>query len=74
MIQPHYLSIPDNRPPGRPPKYPWRSVEVGESFFAPGVTSTQLQNTARRFHRPRRFTCKQVMIKGVIGIKVTRVS
>lgn len=63
-----------NRPPGRPPKYPWLTVEVGESFFAPNRTSNSLQHDAYRYHRPRRFTCKQVMTKGVIGIKVTRIA
>lgn len=74
MIQPHYLSIPDNRPPGRPPKYPWRTVEVGESFFVPGRTSTSIQHDAYRYYRPRRFRCKQIMVKGVKGIKVTRIA
>jgi hypothetical protein len=56
----------------RPPKYPWRTIEVGESFFAPGQTSTVLQNTARRFHALKRFKCRKVIIKGIIGTKVTR--
>lgn len=59
---------------GRPPKYPWRTVEVGESFFAPGRSSTSLQHDAHRYHRPRRYRCKKIMTKGVIGIKVTRIS
>jgi hypothetical protein len=58
--------------PGRPPKYPWRTIAVGESFFAPGQTSTVLQNTARRYHHPRRYTCRKISLKGIIGTKVTR--
>lgn len=58
---------------GRPFKYPWLTVEVGESFFVPGRTSTSLQHDAVD-HRPRRYRCKKIMTKGVIGIKVTRVS
>jgi hypothetical protein len=58
---------------GRPFKYPWLTVDVGESFFVPGRTSTSLQHDAYRYHRPRRYRCKQIMTKGVIGIKVTRI-
>tara|TARA_R110000868_G_scaffold179574_1_gene419687 strand:+ start:8440 stop:8634 length:195 start_codon:yes stop_codon:yes gene_type:complete len=58
---------------GRPFKYPWLTVEIGESFFVPGRTSNSLQNDAVD-HRPRRYRCKKIMTKGVIGIKVTRVS
>lgn len=58
---------------GRPFKYPWLTVEVGEFFFVTGRSSTSLQHDAVK-HRPRRYRCKKIMTKGVIGIKVTRVS
>lgn len=64
---------PKRNPGGRPPKYPWRTVEVGESFFVPNRTSTCLQHDAHRYYRPRRFKCRKVMIKGVTGIRVLRI-
>jgi len=60
-------------PRGRPPKYPWRTIAIGESFFAPAITSNQLQNTARKYHQPKRFKCRKVMIKGVTGTRVERI-
>ena len=58
----------------RPPKYPWRTIRIGESFFAPGRTSSSLQGDARKYHRHLRFTCRKVIIRGVTGIKVTRIA
>lgn len=60
------------KPTGRPPKYPWRTIEIGESFFAPGRSSKSLQHDAARYYRPRRYTCRKISLKGIIGIKVTR--
>ena len=57
----------------RPCKYPWRTIEIGESFFAPGRTSRSIGYDARRYYAPRRFTCRKIMIKGVVGVKVTRI-
>lgn len=58
----------------RPPKYPWRTMAIGESFFAPGRTSTFIQQDARKHHRPKRFKCRLVMRQGVVGSRVTRVA
>lgn len=55
-------------------KYPWHTVKVGGSFFAPGRTSTNMQNDARVWHRPKRFTCRKISVKGVVGVKVTRIA
>lgn len=60
------------KPTGRPPKYPWRIIEVGQTFFVPGRTSTSLQHDAARYHHPRRFKCRKISLKGIIGTKVTR--
>lgn len=64
------------KPNGRPPKYPWRSIEIGESFFAPGRSSKSLQHDAARYYRPRRYTCRytcrKISLRGIIGTKVTR--
>lgn len=57
----------------RPPKYPWRTIAVGESFFAPNRTSQSIQHDARRYYRPRRFKCRKIMLKGSPTLKVTRI-
>lgn len=58
----------------RPRKYPWHAVAVGASFFAPGRTSNSIQGDARKYHAPKKFTCRKIVLKGVIGVKVTRVA
>lgn len=58
----------------RPPKYPWRTIAVGESFLAIGVKNIDLLNTARVYHRPKRFSTKQVLVKGQRGVRVWRVA
>lgn len=58
----------------RPAKYPWRSIQVGESFLALGANQIDLLNTARIYHRPRRFTTRKIIVKGAIGVRVWRVA
>jgi hypothetical protein len=62
-----------NTSPGRPPKYPWRTIEVGQSFLVLARTSTSLQHDAARYYRPRRYKCRKVMKNGVTGIRVERI-
>lgn len=69
---PSATPLPKNKG-GRPPKYPWRTVQVGESFFVPNRTSQSLHRDISRLFKPRRFKCRKVMVKGVIGIKVERI-
>lgn len=59
---------------GRPPKYPWRTMQVGESFLTHGRSGHSLLNDARRYYRPRRFRIKQVVCKGVLGVRVWRIA
>jgi hypothetical protein len=42
-------------------KYPWAQMEVGDSFFAPGKTTTTLHQAARNFAIKTgwRFTCRK---------------
>lgn len=61
------------RKSGRPHKYLWRSIEVGESFFAQR-TSTSICNDARTYHPDKKFKTKTVLIKGVKGCRVWRVA
>ena len=53
-------------------KYPFRGMELGDSFFAPGATVIGLHGCARR-HRPMRFTCRSVVENGVAGVRVWRI-
>lgn len=59
---------------GRPPKYPWRTMEVGESFLVHGRSTTSLCNDARQYYQPRRFRTKKVVCKGVVGVCVWRIA
>jgi hypothetical protein len=53
-------------------KYPFRDMEVGDSFFAPGASVIGLHGCARR-HRPKRFTCRSLVENGVGGVRVWRI-
>lgn len=59
-------------PRGRRAKYPFRDMEIGDSFFAPGSSVIGIHGCARR-HRPMRFTCRTVVEDGVAGIRVWRI-
>lgn len=58
----------------RPAKYPWRTMAVGESFFAPGRTSTSIHGDARKYFRPIRIRTRLVMVNGIVGVRVWRVA
>ena len=60
-------------PRGRRAKYPFRDMEIGDSFFSPGSSVIGIHGCARR-HRPMRFTCRSVVEDGVAGIRVWRIS
>lgn len=52
--------------------YPFREMEVGDSFFVTGVPIAGIHGCARR-HRPKRFACRTVCENGVRGVRVWRV-
>jgi hypothetical protein len=58
----------------RPAKYPWRTIAVGESFFAPNRTPTSIQGDVRKHHRPLRFKTRSVIANGIRGVRVWRVA
>ena len=60
-------------PRGRKSKYPFRDMEVGDSFFSPGSSVIGIHGCARR-HRPMKFTCRSVVEDGVAGIRVWRIA
>ena len=53
-------------------KYPFRNMQLGDSFFAPGATVIGIHGCARR-HRPMRFTCRTVVEDGTPGVRVWRI-
>ena len=53
-------------------KYPFRDMEVGDSFFVRGASVIGLHGCARR-HRPKRFTCRTLVENGVAGVRVWRI-
>lgn len=63
----------DNRGPGRPPKYPFRKMAVGESVFLPGAVATRVEK-ARQRAKPLRFKRRNVVSGGVHGIRVWRIA
>lgn len=64
----------DNRSgPGRPPKYPLRSLEVGESMFIPGIDNNEICKRTHYF-KPLRFRTRKVVSGGVEGIRVWRIA
>jgi len=73
-MQNEAIPYPHIKKGGRPAKYPWRTVEVGEYFFVQGRSSTSIQTDVRRRYKPLKFRCKKIIINGVAWVKVTRVS
>lgn len=68
------LQIAPKRPAGRPAKYPWKQMQVGESFFAPGRTPRSICNDARLHYQPMRFTTRTVVVNGTVGVRVWRIA
>ncbi len=62
-----------DRPPGRPPLYPWHELQIGDTFFAAGKTPHGMQNCGREY-RPMRFKCRSVVKNGVAGTRVWRIA
>lgn len=58
----------------RPAKYPWRTMAVGESFFAPNRTTTSIHGDVRKHHRPMRVRARSVIVNNVRGVRVWRIA
>lgn len=56
------FELPTDKPrSGRPKKYPWLTMKVGESFFVKSVaTHYTAYSAANRFYSPRRFIARKV--------------
>lgn len=72
---PEVIEINRGLPPprGRRSKYPFREMEIGDSFFAPGSSVIGIHGCARR-HRPMKFTCRSLVENGIAGIRVWRIA
>lgn len=59
--------------PELPSLYPFSSMEVGDSFFAPGKTNKQMQNAASNYRkRGMKFVTRQVTENSVEGTRIWR--
>ena len=63
-------------PPSRGPgavKYPWAVMEVGDSFFVPGITKDNIYSSIKNASRDgRSFVARRVTENGVRGLRVWR--
>ena len=53
-------------------KYPFREMDVGDSFFAGDRTTAQMSVNTQHY-RPKKFTCRTVTENGVKGVRVWRI-
>lgn len=58
---------------GRPPKYPLRTLDVGESIFIPGATQKKI-NKVRKVYVPMKFRCRTLVKGGMEGTRVWRIA
>lgn len=54
------------------PPFPWRKINIGESFFVPGRNSQTLKGCVAHM-TDLKFSFRQISIRGQVGCKVTRV-
>jgi len=61
---------------GRPPKYDWESMGVGDSFFREGISVNSMSSCANRAGNRlgMTFTCRTVCEGGAEGVRVWRES
>ncbi len=76
------VPVPDARAPGRPGKYPWEKMEVGDSFFVAGCRSSKSSrgsgtilnlSVPRARYPDRKWVSRKVVEGGVTGVRVWRV-
>lgn len=53
-------------------KYPFKDMEIGDSFFASGIPATYISLHSRML-RPMKFSCRTVTENGVRGLRVWRI-
>jgi hypothetical protein len=68
------IPIPSNYQVGQPAKYPFRAMEIGDSFFVAGKKTGMISGSIQG-HRKRyggRFVTRTVVEDGVMGVRVWR--
>lgn len=56
-------------------KYPWEEMKVGDSFFAPGLTTSKLSNAASwRRTKGEKFAVRETTEHGVDGARIWRIA
>jgi hypothetical protein len=65
------VAIPNVQRRGTTPKYPWRTLEVGDSFFAPGTKASSMYRGAAAQRLATGFTFMCRVVDG--GVRVWRV-
>ena len=58
---------------GRPPKYPLRTLAIGDTVFLPNTTQRKI-NKVRSVYAPMKFKCRDVVSGGVRGTRVWRIA
>jgi hypothetical protein len=72
------IPIPSNSSGGRPIKYPWAKMRVGDSFFVAfanrhKTSLATIASVASKRLRPKRFIGRSCTCGGVQGLRVWRV-
>jgi hypothetical protein len=69
----NWQDFEDNRGPGRPPKYPFRRMKVGECVFIPEPDARRVEKARQRV-KPQRFKRRKALVDGVEGFRVWRIA
>lgn len=68
------IPLPPRVKTGRATKYPWKDMEVGDSFFVPGGPGVDHSLRTSASHRGRLDACKYAVRKVANGFRVWRTS
>jgi len=67
------IPIPVQSVGGRYAKYPWDTMEVGDSFFVPGITTVRFSMTSlTKRLKPKKFTARTMVKDSQNGVRVWR--
>lgn len=53
-------------------KYPFKEMEVGDSFFTTGTPASYI-SLHTRLLKPKKFSCRTVVENGVKGLRIWRI-
>lgn len=55
-------------------KYPFSKMEIGESFFVPGIAEGRRVAGRAQHHAPKKFAGRTVTENGITGIRYWRIA